>query len=72
MLTRSLDAVLGGQLRATIAANRAFASRNGLEFHVAAIPEDFDGANSLDFTQESMIAVYDLGEALGRSGEAWK
>ncbi|MET4685407.1 patatin-like phospholipase family protein [Brevundimonas faecalis] len=72
VLTRSLDTVLGGQLRATIAANRAFASRNGLEFHVAAIPEDFDGANSLDFSQEAMTAVYDLGEALGRSGEAWK
>ena len=72
VLTRSLDAVLGGQLRATIAANRAFASRNGLEFHVAAIPEDFDGADSLDFNQTSMQAVYDLGEALGRSGEAWK
>ena len=72
VLTRSLDAVLGGQLRATIAANRAFASRNGLEFQVAAIPEDFDGADSLDFSQESMQAVYDLGEALGRTGEAWK
>jgi len=72
VLTRSLDAVLGGQLRATIAANRAFASRNGLEFHVAAIPEDFDGANSLDFNQAAMQAVYDLGEALGRTGEAWK
>lgn len=72
VLTRSLDAVLGGQLRATIAANRAFASRNGLEFHVAAIPEDYDGANSLDFNQASMQAVYDLGEALGRTGEAWK
>lgn len=72
VLSRSLDAVLGGQLRATIAANRAFASRNGLEFHVAAIPEDYDGANSLDFNQASMQAVYDLGEALGRTGEAWK
>lgn len=72
VLTRSLDAVLNGQLRATIAANRAFASRNGLEFHVAAIPEDFDGANSLDFNQAAMQAVYDLGEALGRTGEAWK
>ncbi len=72
VLTRSLDAVLGSQLRATIAVNRAFANRNGLEFHVAAIPEDFDGADSLNFSQESMIAVYDMGEALGRSGEAWR
>ncbi len=25
-----------------------------------------------DFSQQAMIAVYDLGEALGRTGEAWK
>ena len=72
VLSRSLDTVLGSQLRATLAANRAFASRNGLAFHVAAIPEDFDGADSLDFSRESMMAVYELGEALGRSGAAWK
>lgn len=72
VLGRALDTVLGGQLRQSLAANRAFAERNGIEFRVAAIPEDYDGADSLDFRQESMTAVYDLGRTLGRTGEAWR
>ncbi|MBX3477125.1 MAG: patatin-like phospholipase family protein [Brevundimonas sp.] len=72
VLGRALDTVLGGQLRQSLAANRAFAERRGVTFRVAAIPEDFDGGDSLDFSQGSMQAVYDLGRALGRSGEAWK
>ncbi len=69
---RALDTVLAGQLRQSLAANRAFSARAGIEFRVAAIPADYDGADSLDFSQESMTAVYELGRALGRSGDAWK
>lgn len=72
VLGRALDTVLGGQLRQSLAANRAFAERSGIQFRVAAIPEDYDGADSLDFSQASMQAVYDLGRELGRSGAAWK
>lgn len=69
---RALDAILGGQMRQTLAANMAFAARNGLGFRVAAIPADFDGGDSLDFSQDSMTATYALGYELGRSGEAWR
>lgn len=72
VLARALDTVLGGQLRQSLAANRAFAERTGIQFRVAAIPEDYDGADSLDFSQASMQAIYDLGREMGRSGAAWK
>lgn len=69
---RALDTVLGGQLRQTLAANRAFAERTGVEFRVAAIPEDFDGGDALDFSQAAMTAIYDLGRGLALSGDVWK
>ncbi len=72
VLARSLDAVLGASLRMSLIANRAFAERNGLEFHVAAIPDDFEGGNSLDFSQEAMLATFELGRSHALSGEAWE
>lgn len=72
VLARSLDAVLGASLRMSLIANRAFAERNGLEFHVAAIPDDHDGADSLDFSQEAMMVTYELGRSRAVSGEAWE
>lgn len=72
VLTRSLDAVLGASLRMSLIANQAFAERNGMQFRVAAIPDDFDGGDSLDFSQAAMQATFDLGYELGRSGAAWR
>lgn len=71
VLGRALDASLKANLRANIMANRLFAARNGMEFHVAAIPPDFAGGDSLDFSPEAMLSTYELGLAMMRQGEAW-
>ncbi|HRP10877.1 MAG TPA: patatin-like phospholipase family protein [Terricaulis sp.] len=71
VLGRALDASLKANLRANITANRLFAARNGMSFEVAAIPPDFPGGDSLDFTPAAMLATYELGLRLMREGNAW-
>lgn len=71
VLGRALDASLKANLRANITANRLFAVRNGMEFRVAAIPPDFEGGDSLDFSPAAMLATYDLALRLMRDGNAW-
>ena len=71
VLGRSLDTALKANLRANLTGNRAFAQRNGMEFRVSAIPLDFEGGDSLDFSPEAMASVYAMGHHRGVSGEAW-
>lgn len=71
VLRRSLETALMSNLRATLAANQLFAARNGLEYRTTAIPVEFEGADSLDFSAEAMAAVYELGRGRAASGEAW-
>lgn len=68
---RALNAALKANLRATLIANAAFARRNNMEYHVAAIPSAFDGGDGLDFSKEARVAVYDLGHARMLGDEAW-
>jgi hypothetical protein len=42
-----------------------------MQFHVAAIPPDFAGGDSLDFSPEAMLHTYELGLRLMREGNAW-
>lgn len=71
VLGRALDASLKANLRANLTANRVFAERNGMQFHVAAIPPDFAGGDSLDFSPAAMLDTYELGLRLMREGKAW-
>lgn len=71
VLRRSLETALMANLRANLAANQLFAARNGLEYSTTAIPVEFEGADSLDFSPEAMAAVYELGRSRAVSGQAW-
>lgn len=71
VLSRSLDAALLANLRANLAANQVFAQRNGMEYRTTAIPVEFDGANSLNFSVEAMMGVYELGHRRMVEGQAW-
>lgn len=68
---RALDAALKANLRANLIANAAFAQRTGLEYRVSAIPADYRGADSLDFSPEAMNSIYELGRARMLAGDAW-
>ena len=71
VLGRSIDILLRASLVTTLAGNRAFADRNDLYFRYAALPDDSE-ASALDFSVESMSAVYEVGRQGAISGDAWR
>lgn len=70
ILTRTYESMSKATTRTHLAANAAFAARNGVAFHVASIPPDSD-ASSLNFDHESMVRVFELGRARAAAGDAW-
>ena len=71
VLGRSIDILLRASLVTTLAGNHAFADRNDLFFRYAALPDDSE-ASALDFSIESMSAVYEVGRRGAISGDAWR
>lgn len=71
VLGRSIDILLRASLVTTLAGNHAFADRNDLFFRYAALPDDSE-ASALDFSLESMSAVYEIGRQGAISGAAWR
>ena len=70
ILARSYDSMSKASLRTHLAANATFAERNGIVLRVAAIPVEVE-ASSLDFDQDSMAALFELGRGRGATGDAW-
>lgn len=70
ILARSYDTMSRGALRTSLAVNLAFAERNGIRMHVAAIPDGIE-ASSLDFDPASMAELFDRGRTAAASGLAW-
>ncbi len=71
VLGRSVDVLLRALLLTTLEGNRAFAAGNGIFFRYAALPDDSE-ASALDFSVESMSAVYEVGRQGAISGAAWR
>ncbi len=71
VLGRSIDILLRASLVTTLAGNRAFAQTNDLFFRYAALPDDSE-ASALDFSVESMSAVYEVGRQGAITGDAWR
>lgn len=71
ILARSYDSMSKATIRTGLAANLAFAQRNGIRMYAAAIP-DGAPASSLDFSPESMAALFERGRALSAAGQAWR
>jgi len=70
-LGRSIDILLRASLTTTLAGNRAFADRNAIFFRYDALPDDSQ-TSGLDFSVESMRAVYDVGRQGAITGDAWR
>lgn len=71
VLSRSLDTLMLTSLVNTLAGNRAFAERNGIEFRYATLPDDAAG-DPLDFSVESMRKIYEVGRAGAADGSIWR
>ena len=70
ILGRAFDTMMKTTLRAHIAANRAFAERNNMEFEIAEVPRDAE-SGSLNFQPENMRKLFKLGEDNAIAGKAW-
>ena len=71
VLSHSLDIMQRTSIGTTLAGNRVFAERNGLEFRYAALPGD-SVADPLDFSVEAMQGVYEVGRAGALDGTIWR
>lgn len=71
ILARTYDSASKASLRTHLAANAAFAARNGLQLYVSAIPREVE-SSSLDFSPQAMKRLFELGRARALSGEAWR
>jgi hypothetical protein len=70
ILTRTYESMSKATTRTHLAANAAFANRNGVTFRVASIPPDTE-ASAVNFDHDSMVRVFELGRARALAGEAW-
>jgi hypothetical protein len=69
---RSLSTMLQTRSRATLTDTSNLARRNGVGFHLATIPADFqEAASAMAFDTKEMKRLYAYGYALGASGKAW-
>jgi hypothetical protein len=71
ILGRSYDSMSKATLRTQLAATAGFAERSGMPLLVAAIPAEVE-TSSLDFSPDSMRALFDLGRGAAARGEAWR
>jgi hypothetical protein len=70
ILARAYDTMSKASLRTSLVVNLAFAERNGIGLHVAAIPEEVR-ASSLDFAPAAMADLFERGRAAAAGGVAW-
>lgn len=66
---RSVSTLIQTNSRATLQATYAFARRNGIGFHLAAIPVNVADSGTEEFETEDMRRLYQYG--LGRAANAW-
>lgn len=70
ILARSYDSMSKASLQSQLVATAEFSHRTGLPLYVAAIPGEVS-ASSLDFSQEAMTALFELGRRQALGGDAW-
>ncbi|MDO8378770.1 patatin-like phospholipase family protein [Phenylobacterium sp.] len=72
IVARSFSTLMLHMTRAAIAGTSAFAARQDMNFHLAAIPAEYLDQGWLDFDPARMQALFDLGEARAASGQLWR
>ena len=70
VFARSYQSMTQSLLRTSLAAQGAFARRNGMRISVAAIPPEVE-ASALDFDQDAMKALFEEGRRRAVSGSGW-
>jgi len=68
---RSLSTMVASGSRTTLSATYNFARKNGLTFHLTAIPPEVDNSGTMAFDTDELRKLYAFGLEYGRSGHAW-
>lgn len=68
---RSITTMLQSGSRANIRDTRDFARRNGMTFHLASIPPEFNDADTTTFNTQAMQRLYAYGHDRMLAGAAW-
>jgi predicted acylesterase/phospholipase RssA len=71
IIKRGLDAMTHSALRAEFALAYGFAIRNGMNVHVASIPDQYPYGDTLDFGYEHVRALFDYAQGCAAGGEVW-
>jgi len=71
VLARTFDSMMKSTARTHIAASRAFAERNDLDFEITMVPDDAE-SGSLNFDAASMKRLFTLGRDNVIKGIAWR
>ncbi|MEM6490553.1 MAG: patatin-like phospholipase family protein [Pseudomonadota bacterium] len=74
IVARAVGALIRGQNRGDIARIFLAAQRDGLEFHLASVPDDFTPGAGVEvgFNTAYMRAVFETGYAQGAAGHRWR
>jgi hypothetical protein len=68
---RSLETVVKNQALGDLVRTYIKAEADGIEFHLAYIPESFKAPRKSPFERGYMMALYETGRGLGRAGYNW-
>lgn len=71
VLGRSVDTVELTLIRTTLEETQGFCEHNGVAFSASALPADSGSSGPFDFSRKNRNRLFNLGERLGASGEAW-
>lgn len=71
ILARSFSTLMMHMTRNAVVASAAFSVRNGMRFHVAAMPSGAAEEDWLDFSHEHLIAVFDMGMRQATEASFW-
>ena len=69
---RALDVLLLNQLNGDVERIYNLAKRDGIDFHMVAIPDSFLADGSVDFDPDYIASLIALGRGIGRNGHFWQ
>ena len=72
VLGRTMSGAIKAQTQAALALARQFAKRTAIDLRAAIIDKRFDKRSSGPFDQDYMKALFEYGEAMARSGNAFR
>ncbi len=72
IIRRAISGLLLNQLNRDVERIYFLSQRDGIDFNMIAIPDDFKADRSSEFDQQYMNDLYDLGLEMARTGDFWQ